>query len=161
MKHIKATPPPKLINQKLYRLAVVYALVIVVCMLGQLYRFDNIIDVATESEIYSGQVGVIFWTLLQVLQLFALPFLLRLKVSQGMRLLSLGAVMLVPVFWAVLTGWQIGVGNPDVGIFGTEVAMLNVWWLTAIVTAIGVAGASAAVSSIATSKKQLLAALRK
>ena len=161
MKQIKATPPPKLLDKKLYRLAVVYALVIVVCMLGQLFRFDNIIATAAEADRPIGQLAVVFWTVLQVLQLFALPFLLRVRVSRLMRIVSLVAAMIVPVFWAVITGWQLSVANPNLGIFGTEVEMLNVWWISAIATVIGIAGASAAIGSIAASKKQLVAALRK
>lgn len=161
MKHIQATLPPKLINKKLYQLAAVYALVIVVCMLGQLFRFDNIIATAAKADLPIGQLAVVFWTVLQVLQLFALPFLLRIQVSQLMRLVSLVAALLVPIFWAVLAGWQLSVTNPSIGIFGTEVEVLNVWWLTAIMVAVGIVGFSAAIGSIATSKKQLIIALRK
>lgn len=161
MKHISATPPPKLQNKKLYILACIYALVIVVCMLGQLYRFDNILSFAGESNISNSQIGVVFWTVLQMIQLFALPFLLRIHISSLMRIVSMIAAMLVPIFWAILAGWQLSVGSQVVGIFGTEVEMLNVWWVTAIVATIGVVGFSASIASIATSKKQLIAILRK
>ncbi len=161
MKYIVATPPPKLRDEKLYRFALVYAVLIVLCMLGQLFRFDHIISAVVDENMFGGQLGVVFWTVLAVVQLFALPFLLRLHMSQLMRLVSVIAALLVPLFWAGLLGWQLSVSSQTLGVFGTEVTQLNVWWVTGILIIVALVGASASVASIGSTMKQLRTALSK
>jgi hypothetical protein len=76
-------------------------------------------------------------------EVLALPFLLRLKLSKAMRVLSMVLGWLVIAFWLVVTIWQNIQGLPiaNSGIFGATIALPVGMWSIFMFIALGVLAA--------------------
>lgn len=148
MDKIIATEPWKLRNKKLYPVALVYALIIIVCTLGQLFRFDKVLEAAVLTPLFTGRLDIFFWCLLAVVQIFSLVYLLRMKVSLLMRYVGMVCSLLVPIFWTVIVVWQVQTDSVQFGIFGAEVTKLNSLGVSAVMTFAATVLASLSLRSI-------------
>jgi hypothetical protein len=108
----KATPAPDVPTQ--YKPAIpfayLYILALVFLILWEVISFSNFTAYVTHfSMAPDGTKSLAYAITLLALQVFALPFLLRFKLSPAARFLSALCSLLVPMFWAVV----ILVGQPD------------------------------------------------
>lgn len=126
---IKATEPPKL--KKPYAVKVLWALAIIMIVFAivHLIRIDKLIP--TISEILGSTGASWFVVLVVISEVFALPYLLRLRVSPLMRIVSGGLVVLVPLIWTCLTIWALG-NSHSTGQFSSYVPTPATWWLVAL-----------------------------
>jgi hypothetical protein len=148
MQKIIATKPWTLRNKKLYPAALVYAFIIIICTLGQLFRFDKLLGAAIAEPLFTGRMDVFFWCLLAIVQVVALVYLLRIKVSLLMRYVGLVCSLLVPIFWTVIVIWQVQTGSVQFGVFGAEVTKLNAVGISALMAFVASALASLSLRSI-------------
>lgn len=102
---VKQTPPPplKTKNPRLTAIPYVYASILVVLALLQLVFFENLVAATAEylRPITAEKATIVAVALISV-QVFALPFLLRLPLSRLARLLSALIAYVGPFFWAAI-----------------------------------------------------------
>lgn len=108
----KATPAPE--TPKKYKVAVpfalLYILALVFVILWEVISFTGFANyIGGFSAAPSVNKNMAYAVTLLALEVFALPFLLRLKLSPAARFLSALCSLLVPMFWMVI----ILVGQPD------------------------------------------------
>lgn len=125
MQKIIATDSWKFRNKKLYPAALAYALIIVICTLGQLFRFDKVLEIVVAQPLFTGRFDVAFWCVLVIVQVLSLVYLLRVKASPLMRYVGMACSLLVPIFWTIIVIWQVQTDSVSLGVFGAEVAKLN------------------------------------
>jgi hypothetical protein len=123
------------------RIATVYAVILVILALCQLFTYDHFPELVDSFGLPGGTA--LAYTLTAVLvtaEVFALPFLLRMPLSPAFRWFSLLCAGLVPAIWLYLTAWlaamQPAVNN--VGLLGTLVEIMPGWWAVFISGALGI-----------------------
>ena len=126
---IKATDPPK--SKKLYAGTVLWTLagIMLLMVLLHLVRIDKLIP--TVAQTMGDQGATWFVTGIVILEVFALPYLLRLKVSPGFRLISGLWVVIVPLAWTCYSIWALGNGH-STGQLSSYIATPGTWWLIAL-----------------------------
>ena len=108
----KATPAPQTPVQYKAALpfAYLYVLALVFLVLWEAISFTNFtVYVSHFSSAPNTTKNLAYAITIMALEIFALPFLLRLKLSPLARFLSALCTLLVPMFWTVV----ILVGQPD------------------------------------------------
>ena len=106
MKKIIATPAPKMNKPHRYIIVLCYTLLVVMVTTFGLFKFDEITD---EIELYNvggGTGGVLLAVLVAGAGVFSLPYLLRMKVSPLMRIVSFAASLLAPFGWLLAAWWM-------------------------------------------------------
>jgi hypothetical protein len=101
---ITPTPAPKIVNKKFIALPYAYAVALIALVAWQLVMFERF---APYIAGYLGQgsqasAAVISMVLIGM-ELFAIPFLLRMQLSPLARFFSAGFAFVVPLAWAVVT----------------------------------------------------------
>ncbi len=94
--------------------------------LGHLIRIDTLIPVVGQIL---GDVSATWFVVITVIgEVFALPYLLRMKLSPAFRIKSGLWVLLVPLMWTCYTIWALGNGH-STGQFSSYVSTPASWWL--------------------------------
>lgn len=107
---VKSTPSPKPSDPKLLFVAYLYALVLVGLVLFELVGFGGFDFAGIEFEV----IGQPFWVFsLALVQVFALPFVLRLNLSPLARCFSAYFCLLAPVIFILYKAFGA------VSLFGT------------------------------------------
>lgn len=122
MKKVVATEAPQPRSELAKRLAWVYVAILVVMAVGQLYAFEDFAPLIADYELpLGGGVAAV----IVVLEVFALPFLLRMRLSPLMRLVSLGCSLAAAAVWVKLSLWAILTDHmlANSGLLGTKVAI--------------------------------------
>ena len=128
---VQTTPAltPKTKNAK--RIATLYAAILVVMGVAQLFSFDQFLKLVASFDFPGGARYAYFTTsFLVVAEVFALPFLLRMPLSPAFRWLSMVLGWLAALIWTQLTVWllvQDSFAN-NVGFLGTVVNLMPGWW---------------------------------
>lgn len=125
MKHIVATPAPKLHRPHMYPLVVAFAALVAVVTTGLLFEIDKIIDYIYAAGV--GGVGATAVLATATAGVFALPYLLRMKVSPLMRVASCIALLTTVCGW-LLGAWWLEVNTSawysEVAVVGAYVSIL-------------------------------------
>ena len=104
MKKVVAVLAPEPRSVIARNLAWVYAAILVVMALGQLYAFEKFIPLITAYGLPGGEtMATVIASLIVFAEIFALPFLLRMRVSPLMRWFSLACSVIVPATWIKLS----------------------------------------------------------
>lgn len=102
---------------------IVYAGVLTLLALAQLYTFEKFIEILPSAVSSEGGVALyLLAPLIVVLEIFSLPYLLRLTVSPAFRFVSRVFGWLVPIFWVGI-GILSGVAIENTGILGDVIAV--------------------------------------
>lgn len=119
----KALAAPKPKSETVKKVAWVYAAILVVMALGQLFAFEKFIPLLQEYHLVGGNgTATLAAALIAILEVFSLPFLLRMPLSPLMRWCSLVCSVLVPIAWLGLSIVAFIHGGLDNGgIVGTKV----------------------------------------
>ena len=126
---IRAIEPPKLKKPYAVTLLWILAGVMLAFALLHLIRIDKLIPVITEVL---GEAGATWFVVIAVLgEVFALPYLLRMKLSPAFRIKSGLWVLLVPLMWTCLSIWALGNGH-STGQFSSYISLPASWWLIAL-----------------------------
>ena len=139
MKKIIATWPAEPKTNDASKIALVYAGVLIVMTVAQLFSFEKFIPLLDDF----GVSGYVVATLLVVCGVLALPFLLRMKLSIGFRWVSMVAGWVVAAMWVFLT-ILVNVGDfvvPNVGLLGASITLLPGWWAVFVALALCVLAA--------------------
>jgi hypothetical protein len=136
----KATPAPKPKSRNVQVIAYIYAAILVVMALCQLFNFDDFVALLNSFWMPGGRaVANLAGGVMVVCEVFALPFLLGMRLSKLMRIISMVLGWLVPIGWLKLTLWLCLTVNAvsNVGFLGTVVELAPGWWAVFVSIALG------------------------
>lgn len=137
-----AAPAPKTDRVKV--IAMLYAILLVGMALAQLYSFDEFIELfvgfnfpLTDTLVY------LVAPLLIVCEVFALPFLLRMRLSPAFRVVSMACGWLVALKWFLISLWVVTTAQPveTVGFLGTVGSLTPGWWAVLFSVSLGILAA--------------------
>jgi len=137
-----AAPVPK--TNDVRRIATFYASLLVIMAVAQLFTFDDFLALVSSFELIGGTSTAYFLgSLVIALEVFALPFLLRMPLSPAFRWVSMVAGWLVAAIWLKLTIWQLFVSSDieTVGFLGTAITLMPGWWAVFISLSFGILAA--------------------
>ena len=99
--------------------AVLYAGLLTIMAAAQLFTFEDFIVLF--KDMFGGQFGMVFAASIVVIEVFALPFLLRIPLSKAFRFFSLGLTGLVAAVWLFITSWGVATKSAvdSSGLLGT------------------------------------------
>ena len=133
MKLADSTPAPKPNRPTLYPIAVGFAAVITVITVALLFFLDKILEYVALHPV-GGTGHLVLVLLTAVAGVFSLPYLLRIRVSQFMRLASCVAMFATVGGWMLGAWWvQLNMSTPYAtgALIGSYVALLlavmSVW----------------------------------
>lgn len=119
---VKATDAPKIKNQKLLVVPYLTALILLAMVLTQLVTFDKFVPILQDYNLNGGQTMTkLTAAVIVISELFALPFLLRLRLSPLARICSAILGFVAAVLWLGLS--IVGIAHHAVlsntGLFGS------------------------------------------
>jgi hypothetical protein len=126
-----ATPSPKPRTKDVNRIATLYAGIITVMVVAQLFTFEALIELFVSFGMPFGEtVPYIVAAVLVVSEVFALPFLLRMPLSKAFRWVSMVSGWMVASIWVKLSVWVLFADpTPEtVGFLGTVVNTMPGLW---------------------------------
>lgn len=141
---VQPTPAPKPKTEAVMRISLLYAVLLVVMIVAQLFTFEGFIEliISFKLPVSDGVVSAIA-TVLVAYELFALPFLLRMSVSPAFRWVSMVCGWLVSLVWLSIT-MSLVLSNSTVdtiGFLGTIGNLAPGWWAVFISLLFGVMAA--------------------
>jgi len=141
---VKPVPAPTSKTKDSQRVALFYAGILVIMAVAQLFSFEDFLKLITDFGFPGGaQFAYFLAAYLVTVEVFALPFLLRMPLSVAFRWLSMVAGWLVAFIWAVITVWLAlydGTVN-NVGFLGTVIETIPGWWALCLSLALGILAA--------------------
>ena len=136
----QATRPPRPKNLRAVRVALLYAAVLVVFAVAQLFSFEKFLPLVRDFALPGGRPLAYFLAAFIVIaEVFALPFLLRMQLSVAMRLLSMAMGWLVALLWLAIALWLTLTSSTvtNIGFFGGAVAFAPDWLAVAVGLVLG------------------------
>lgn len=124
----KSTTPK---SKNIIPITLLYGGVLVVFAVAQLFSFDDFQQLIDSFWLPGGAPMAYFLSgFIIVAEVFALPFLLRMRVSPLMRIISMGLGWIVPLFWLFISLWLVLTVNAvtNVGFIGTTLKLMPGWW---------------------------------
>lgn len=137
----KLTEAPKPRTQDSRTVALFFAFVLAAMATLQLFSFEKFIPLIESYWLPGGQgTALLVAGLLVVFEVFALPFLLQMKLSKLMRIVSMVCGWLAVSLWFKLALWSnlTTTALTNNGFFGTSVEIPVGWWAVSFMAALGV-----------------------
>lgn len=141
---VQPTLAPEVKTERIRTIALFYAGILVTMVVAQLFSFEKFIPLIESFQLPGGVgAGTLVACLIVVAEVFALPFLLRMRTSPLMRVVSMVCGWLVPLLWLLLALWLnvAVVATDNVGVFGTKLQTPVGWWAVLYSAALGVLAA--------------------
>lgn len=137
IKFPSAVNPPKLSHPQGLWLGRIAAAVLVVMVLVHLFRIDTFIPILKEVLQVGDGLATTAAIVIVMSELFALPFLLRIKLSPLAHIVSGALVALAPLWWLLVTIWayDLNLNTGQLGQFVHVPATLglvffNLFWVS-------------------------------
>lgn len=128
---VQATSAPKPKTKNVKKIAILYALILVVFAVSQLFTYESFISLVDSFWLPGGTPSArVVAAVIVIVEVLALPFLLGMRSSVAMRVLSMVCGWLVAFIWLMLTLWIMLSVNAisNVGFFGDLVVLTPGWW---------------------------------
>ncbi|MFZ2125182.1 MAG: hypothetical protein WA087_03200 [Candidatus Saccharimonadales bacterium] len=128
---VEAVPARTPKTREVKQVAYLYAAILVVFVLAQLFTFDDFLRLVTSFYIPGGKAASYFLASLIVsAEVLALPFLLGMSASPLMRIISMVLGWIVPAIWIFFAVWLNVTINAvlNIGYLGTVVNLMPGWW---------------------------------
>ncbi len=138
---VKATLAKRPRVREAQKVAYLYAAILVIFVLAQLYTFDDFLKLMDSFWLPGGEpLTHLLAGIIVVSEVFALPFLLSMNLSRLMRVVSMGLSWLVPIIWIKLSFWLVFAANAasNIGYLGTVVRLIPGWWSIFFSLALGI-----------------------
>lgn len=130
-----ATPAPSPRSKDVANISLFYAGILTVFAVAQLFTFDALLELFADFALPGGVVaGFALAAVLVALEVFAIPFLLRMRLSPAFRWFSGFAGVAVAFIWLCVSTWVVLSDIPvnTIGFLGTAVTMMPGWWAVLI-----------------------------
>ncbi|HZJ34602.1 MAG TPA: hypothetical protein VFD55_01130 [Candidatus Angelobacter sp.] len=141
---VKATSAKEPRTREARNIAYMYAAILIVFVLTQLFNFDEFLALLESFWLPGGvPVAYLLGSIIVVSEVLALPFLLRMKVSPLMRIVSMILGWLVSLIWLKLALWLTLTVNAvsNMGFLGTTIRLTPGWWTVLFSVALGILAA--------------------
>jgi hypothetical protein len=141
IKFATTTMPPKPKTSRVVTVSLLLAFLLVCMAVGQLFSFEKFTPLIESFNLPGGNgTGMLVAGLVVVCEVFALPFLLRMRVSPLMRATSMVCGWMVAAIWLILALWLNMTVNmvSTVGLFGVKIPLVVGWWAVFYAVAIGI-----------------------
>lgn len=128
---VQAIPPPKLKTKNIFAISLLTVVLLIVMVVTQLFTFEDFPAVIATLDLPGGTVTArVFAAVLVIAEVFALPFLLAMRLSPLFRIVSMICGWLVAVVWLKLSLWENVIASSDSqsGIFGATLPLPGGWW---------------------------------
>lgn len=139
---VTSTPPPEPKSPTVEKAAVLLAGIVIVLALSQLFSFEKFPDAIRALALPGIDEGyaVLVAALIAIAEVLAVPFLLRMRLSIAMRVVSMVAGWLVALWWVFVTLWQnmMPAGQSGVGFLGATVTAPVGWWAVCLMLGVGI-----------------------
>ena len=124
----KAVKPPKLVKPYGPLLGYAAAAILALFAIIHLFRIDTLVPII--DDVLPGDTGAAatFVVAIVLAEVFALPFLLRMKLSPLAHICSGFLVILAPLMWTLLAMWSYNAGI-STGQLGEFVHLPSTWLL--------------------------------
>ena len=127
----KAVHPPKLVKSYGPLLGYLASAVFVLMVLVHLFRIDTLVPIIDKVLPGGNGSAGTFVVAVVLAEVFAIPFLLRVKLSPLAHFVSGFLAVLAPLMWTLLAIWTYGL-NLSTGQFGEFLSVNSTWWLIVI-----------------------------
>jgi hypothetical protein len=137
---VKAIPAPKPKTKDVIKMTRIYAVVLIIFALCQIITFEKFLTLFQSFGLPGGTPFSHFLaTFIIITELFALPFLLRVRLSPLARYISMLSGLLVAVLWLYVSLFVLSSVNAvtNIGFLGTVASLLPGWWSVLISVAFG------------------------
>lgn len=137
----KITKPGKPKTSESLKVAYIYAALILILAVCQLFTFDKFIPLIESFGLPGGELGSkIIASVIVGSEVFALPFLLGMELWRVLRIKSMIFGWIVPIIWLFITIWINVSGNnvSNVGFLGTIIDLIPGWWAVLFSIALGI-----------------------
>ena len=156
-------PTPKTRNSQ--TIAVLLAVLFVGMAVTQLYSFDTFQPLMADLGLPVSEImAVLIAPLIIIAEVFALPFLLRMRVSRAFRWLSAGFVISAAVIWVAISLWTVLTKQivTNIGLLGdiSVIALAPGWWAVLFSVALLVLAVWAVWGLTGTPRKKTIAETR-
>jgi len=141
---VQATKAPKAKNGNIQALSLALAFVFIAMSVAQMFTYEKFPETLSGLWLPGGMVTAhLLAALIVIFEVMALPFLLFMRLSPLMRIISMVSGWLVVGIWFGLTLWENlspnAIGNS--GLLGDTVSLPVGWWSALFVGALGVLAA--------------------
>jgi hypothetical protein len=138
---VKPSPAPNPRSKDAPLIAISYAVVLGIMAVTQLFTFEHFLELlSTFTPPLWGEITYLVGAVIVVAEIFALPFLFRMPLSNAFRWVSMVCGWLAAVIWVKLTLWLV-IAEPlveNVGFFGTTVGLIPGWWAVMVAVALAI-----------------------
>jgi hypothetical protein len=126
------------------KVSVFFAAVLTVMAVAQLFTFEAFLPYVQSLGLPMGETWAYSLApLIIIAEVFAIPFLLRMRLSPAFRFFSMFLSWMVILFWLFISLWlALGNANVDtVGFLGTVIDLTPGYWAVFISLALGILAA--------------------
>lgn len=127
----KAVKPPKLVKPYGPTLGYIAASILAIFAIIHLFRIDTLVPIINDALPGGTGAASTFVVVIVLAEVFALPFLLRMKLSPAAHIVSGFLVVLAPLLWTLLAIWSFG-GDSSTGQLGEFVHVPATWYVVVL-----------------------------
>lgn len=127
----KAVKPPKLVKPYAPILGYVAASILALFAIIHVFRIDTLVPIINTALPGRSTAAGMFVVVVVLAEVFALPFLLRMKLSPLAHICSGFLAVLAPLMWTLLTIWSYG-SEFSIGQLGEFVHVPGAWFVVAL-----------------------------
>ena len=131
IKFASTSAPPTARTPDVAKIALLYAIILIIMVVGQLFSFEKFIPLIESFSLPGGYgTATLVASVVVIAEIFALPFLLRMRLSPAMCVVSMACGWIVAVGWLKLTIWANVTANSldNIGILGASIDLPVGWW---------------------------------
>ncbi len=126
---VRLTNAPAMKTANVGKISLLLAGPLLIMALAQLFNFEKFPSILEHMGLTNEVQAKLVAALLVTTEVLALPFLLRLKLSNAMRIFSMVMGWLTVLLWVLLAIWQnVHAASTNNGILGATVALpVGIW----------------------------------
>jgi hypothetical protein len=127
----KAVKPPKLVKPYGPLLGYAAAVILALFAIIHLFRIDTLVPIVDNALPGGTGIAGTFVVFIVLAEVFALPFLLRVKLSPLAHICSGFLAVLAPLMWTLLAIWSF-TGDFSIGQLGEFVHVPSTWYVVVL-----------------------------
>lgn len=136
---VEAIDPPKDKQPYIKRLAWVLAGVFLVMAVAQLFAFEKFVPLVESFWLPGGKpIAYLVTAVIVISEVFALPYLLGMRLSVAMRWVSKAFAFVALGIWLFISIWLNVTVNAvsNIGLLGTKLSLPVGWWAVFLILAL-------------------------